>query len=489
MQIQFVDQTLRDGQQSLWGLKMQPFEASAALPHLRDTGFRTIDLTGAGMFTVLTRDIAVDAWAALDFLVAGLRPNEVRSGMRTNAVIGFQLAPHAIIDLWIKTLIKHGSTSFWLYDCAFDLDVMKRVVDVVADNGGEPVPAVMYGLTSVHDDDFFATRAATMAEWSGVRSIYVEDAPGVLTPERARTLLPAIRQRVRADMPIELHFHNTTGLAPLNYMIGIEAGYDIIHTASRPMANNYSLPSTERMVDIVEYLGHSHGLDVAQFAPVAENFERSARRGGHLLGVPAEYDPRIYDHQLPGGATGTLIKQLTRHGMQDRLPEVLREIPQVRRDLGEPIMATPFSQFVGIQAVLNIITGERYSLVPDETIHYLLGRYGPIYGPVDEEVRDRILDSPRARALESWEQPQPSLKEIRGRFPSGISDEELLLRFMIGKEEVDRALAAGPLRTDPRTSANEIVNNVVDLISERRRVTTVSIRTDDFSLDLAKKEV
>ena len=488
MHIDFVDQTLRDGNQSLWGIKMRPFEASAALPALRDTGFRTIDLTGAGMFTVLTRDCHIDPWAATDFLVGGLQPNELRSGMRTNAVIGFQLAPQAIIDLWIRTLIRHGVTSFWLYDCAYDMTVMKRVVDVVSDAGGVPVPAVMYGLTSVHDDAFFAARAAEMAQWQGVRTLYLEDAPGILTPERARTLLPAIRQAVRPDLPIELHFHNTTGLAPVNYMIGIDAGYDIIHTASRPMANGYSLPATERMIDIVDYMGHSHRLRADRLPPVADNFERAAKLGGHLLGAPAEYDPRIYEHQLPGGATGTLIKQLTRHGMQDRLPEVLREIPRVRRDFGEPIMATPFSQFVGIQAVLNVVTGDPYSLVPDETVHYLLEHYGPIVGPVNEQVRDRVLGTPRAMTLAAWVAPQPSLAEIRRKFPSGISDEELLLRYMIGREEVDRALSSGPLRTDPRTSANQILNHVIDLVSERRAVTSMAISTPAFDLRLAKVE-
>lgn len=487
MNIDFVDQTLRDGQQSLWGIRMQPHDASAALPHLRDGGYRTIDLTGPGMFTVLTRDCRIDPWAATDYLVSQLQPNELRCGMRTNAVIGFQLAPYAIVDLFIQTLVKHGVNSFWLYDCAFDMEVMERVVKVVGDAGGQPVPTVMYGLTSVHDDGFFASRAAQMAQWDGVRSVNIEDAPGVLTPERARTLLPRMRASVQSEMPLELHFHNTTGLAPINYMIGIEAGYDVIHTASRPMANGYSLPSTERMADIVEYMGHTHTLDTSTFAPVAENFERAARHNGYLLGVPAEYDPRIYDHQLPGGATGTLLKQLARHGMEDRFPEVLREIPRVRRDFGEPIMATPFSQFVGIQTVLNIITGDPYSVAPDETIHYLLGHYGPIFGPVNEDVRDRILSTERGRTLAAWEPAQPSLAEIRKKFPLGISDEELLLRYMIGKEEVDRALSSGPLRTDPRTSANEIVNHVADLISERRNVTSFHVQTSQFSLELAKK--
>lgn len=483
MHIDFIDQTLRDGQQSLWGLKMQAHQAADALPHLAQTGYRTIDLTGPGMFTVLTRDFADDPWDATDFLVRGLSGNNLRQGMRTNSVMGFSLAPDAIIDLWAQTLIKHGVNEVWMYDCAYDMPVMERFARAVASAGGTPIPTVMYGLTSVHDDAFFANRAREMASWDVVDTIEVEDAPGILSPERAKTLLPAIREAV-PDKYLELHCHTNTGLAQLNYMAGIEAGFNAIHTASRPMANGPSLPSTEQMVDIVEYMGHIHSLDANQFAPVAENFEREARLAGYLTGTPVEFNPRAYDHQLPGGMTGTLLKQLEKHDMVDRFPDVLREIPNVRRALGEPIMATPFSQFVGIQAVLNVITGDPYSIVPDEVIHYLLGHYGPIQGPIDANICDRILSTDRAKTMCDWRRPNQTLGEIREKFGRGVSDEELILRFMNSKEEVDLALANGPVRKDPRRSSNAIVDHVIDLIGESASNRATSVRTPEFRVSL-----
>lgn len=485
MNVEFVDQTLRDGTQSLWGLRMRAYDAADALPYLAKTGFETIDLTGPGVFTVLVREFNDDPWDTMDFLVKGLPGNKTRCGMRTHSVMGFARAPESIIDLWVQTLIKHGVENFWIYDCAFDLPVMKRLVDVIAAAGGEALPSIMYGLTSIHDDAFFAAQAKEMASWAGVRSIYVEDAPGILKPERAKTLLPAIRAAA-GDMPLELHCHNNAGMAQHNYMVGIESGFNRIHTASRPLANGASLPSTESMVDIVEYMGHTHSLDRNMFAPVAENFIRAAKAGNHLLGVPAEFDPRIYDHQLPGGMTGTLINQLGKHGMAHRLNEVLNAIPQVRLDFGEPIMATPFSQFVGIQAVLNIVTGDPYSLVPDEVIHYLLGHYGPIHGTVNQNVRDRVLSSARAKQIAQWERPEPSLKEIRSRFAAGISDEELLLRYMNSEDEVNKTLAAGPVRKDPRRSANRIIENIVDLVGEKSTATAFSVSSPDFSVHLSK---
>ncbi len=483
--IDFVDQTLRDGQQSLWGMRMRAYEAAEALPHLDRTGFKVIDLTGAGMFTVLLRSFADDPWATTDFLVANLPNNTIRSGLRTISVIGFAHTPEVIIDLWVKTIIKHGVRSFWLYDCLFDLPTMKRLVDVVRDAGGIPVPAVMYGYTDVHDDEFFASRAGEMAGWEGVESLYVEDAAGVLKPEHAATLLPAIR-KATGDLPLELHCHNTTGLAQFNYIEGLKAGFTTFHTCSQPMANGPSLPSTEGMLPILDELGYTHSLDTSAMPPVVANFLARAAEAGYETGVQAEFDPRIYHHQLPGGMTGTLKAQLAQHKMIHRLPEVLAAIPAVREELGQPIMATPFSQFVGIQAVLNVVTGDRYSVVPDEVIHYALGHYGPLPSVLDPEVADRILSSPRAAEIQRWERPNPTLAEIRANFRAGISDEELLLRFMCSDTEVDAMLAKGPIRTDPRRSANEIVRNLEDLIGERRKVTSLAVTTPEFSLSLAK---
>ncbi|MGM0930449.1 MAG: carboxyltransferase [Actinomycetota bacterium] len=486
MHIDFVDQTLRDGQQSHWGLKMRAYDAADALPHLRDTGFRTIDLTGPGMFQVLTRDFHDDPWATTDFMARGLAGNQLRAGMRTHSVIGFQRAPESIIDLWVRTLIKHGVTSFWIYDCAYDMPTMKRLSDYIVSEGGQSVPTVMYGLTAVHDDAFFAARAAEMASWDGVDAIEVEDAPGILKPDRAKTLLPAIRQAVQG-LPLELHCHNNAAMAEHNYMIGIQAGFDRVHTASRPMANGVSLPSTESMIGIVEYLGGTHSLDTSQLGPVAENFIRQAAAGGYRTGQPVEHDPRVYDHQLPGGMTGSLRAQLAKHGMEHRLPEVLEAIPQVRLDFGEPIMATPFSQFVGIQAVLNVVTGDPYTIIPDEVFHYIMGHYGPIHGKLNENVRDKILSNPRAKAFESWEKPSESLASIRKRFSPGISDEELLLRYMTNEVEVDAMLAAGPIQTDPRYSANAILNHIQELVATRGSATSLSLTTPEMRVRLARR--
>jgi oxaloacetate decarboxylase alpha subunit len=344
----------------------------------------------------------------------------------------------------------------------------------------------MYGLTEVHTDEWFAARAREIDAWD-VPSIYVEDAPGVLTPERAATLLPAL-QAATPNTPLELHCHTTTGMAQRVYLEGLEHGISILHTCSRPMANGPSLPSTEAMLASLRVLGHEHGLDESRLGPVAEHFERIALAAGpeYELGTPNEFSLVPYEHQLPGGMTGSLKKNLADHGMEERLTEVLEEIPAVRRDLGEPVMATPLSQFVGIQALLNIVSGERYKVIPDEVIQYTLGHYGPLAREVEPDVKDRILASPNAEKFAGWEQPQPTLGELREKFGKTISDEELLLRALFSADEVDAMQAAGPVRRDPRTKASNIVESVRELVAEAGDRRAISVSRPGFSLQLRR---
>lgn len=484
--IDFVDQTLRDGQQSLWGLRMRSYQAADALPHIDRTGFRVVDLTGAGMFTVLLRIFKDDPWASTDFLVSGLPNSTTRVGVRSRSVVGFGLTPDSVIDLWLATLVRHGIGTFWIYDCLYDMETMRRVSDVVHALGAKPVPSIMYGLTGAHDDAFFAERARQMAGWPGVESLYVEDTAGVLTPERASTLLPAIRAAT-GSIVLELHCHNTTGLAQHNYIEGLNAGFTVLHTASLPMANGPSLPSTEGMMPILERMGFEHRLDTSQFEPVANNFRWAAQDAGFSPGVMAEHDPRMYEHQLPGGMTGSLKNQLAEQGLTDRWPQVLEEIPRVRMELGHPIMATPFSQLVGIQAVLNVMTADRYAIVPDEIIQYALGHYGPLARPIAPDVMDRILAQARAKTFIGWTPPQPTIAEIRLRFPLGISDEELLLRLLTSDPEVDAMQAAALTRVDPRRHPSSFVRNLKPLITESGFGTSLHISTSTYRLDLRRQ--
>lgn len=484
-EIGFIDQTLRDGPQSLWGMRMRAQHATPALPHLSATGFDTIDLLGATSMVVMLRESGDDPWAWVDHLIKNLPNQPLRSALRPVAAGSFGFVPESILNLWIEVLVKHGVESHWLFDCLYDMPLMKQRTKELQEVGGEVVPAIMYGLSELHTDEFFADRAREMASWPGVKRIYVEDAPGVLTPERAATLLPAL-QEATPGVRLEIHSHNTTGLAPLVYVEAIKAGIDLIHTATMPLANGPSLPSTEAMVEIVEELGHTHNLDKSHLKPVADHFYAEAARIGYEVGVPNEYRMLPYKHQLPGGMTGTLKNQLNEYGMPEKFQEVIEEIVRVRSELGEPVMATPFSQFVGIQAVLNVVMPERYQVVPDEVIQYAMGHYGPLMRPVDPEVADKIFSKPRAKELEGWERDRTPISEWRKRLGEHLSDEELLLRYFCPQEQVDKMLAGPPLRTAGWKHDGSVLERVTELIEEDRSARNIVLAQPGITVKLRR---
>jgi oxaloacetate decarboxylase alpha subunit len=394
--IELVDQTFRDGQQSLWGMRLRGGMLRKVAGELDRSGFRAVEVTGSSLMECSVRYSREDPWESLDLWRTWLPSSELRSPVCQNRIGTFGMTPDALMDLWVRTLVRHGIDALWVYDCLYNMGQMKRLCDVVAETGAKALGAIMYGISPVHTDEWFAQRVRQMASWPSVSAIYVEDAPGILTPERARTLIPAILAAA-GDKPVEWHFHNNTAMGALNYMIAVELGGTILHTCSRPLANGPSLPSTEQTVANLDRLGFEHGIDEAALPPVADHCARIARQEGWLVGEPAEFDAFAYEHHLPGGMTGTLKAQLAQYSMAERLPQVLEETVRVREELGHPISATPFSQLVGIQSVLNVVTGDRWSVVPDEVVLYLMEKFGPPPAPIDAGVRDRVLSSPHGR--------------------------------------------------------------------------------------------
>ena len=481
--IEFIDQTLRDGQQSLWGMRMRPAHMLPVADEIDRTGFRVVDMTASVMIAVLAREYRDNGFEALDHMSAAMPNSTLRAALRSNGSGNFGLAPDCVMDLWIRTLMRHGISSFWICDCLYEIAKMRRVCRVIHDEGGTSAPAIMYALSPVHTDEFFAERANAFASFDGLEAIYVEDASGVLTPERTRTLVKTVMDQT-PGIPVEMHAHDTTGMAAWNYFAAVDQGVRILHTASWPLANGPSLPSTEAMVANMRHLGHDVLIEEGSLGRVSTHFEAVARAEGHPVGAPCEPDLRVYEHQLPGGMTSTLLKQLEKYGMEDRYPRVLEEVAGVRRELGLPIMATPFSQLMGTQALLNVVTGERYRACPDEVILYLLGHYGEIPGPVDEGAKDRILSSPRAKRFEGWQQPQPTLREVRQEYGVQLSDEELLMRTMLPPEDVEATVSAGPLATDSAV-ASKLPPALVDMIATQT-VNYLEVRWPGWSMTLAR---
>jgi oxaloacetate decarboxylase alpha subunit len=453
--IEFLDTTMRDGQQSLWGMRMQAGMALPVAPIADRTGFRVIDLTGSSMFEVMIRHCRENPWEGLDLMVQAMPRTPIRAGMRANASVTFGVTPDALMDAWMRQLNVHGCRSFWIYDVLFNIDKMHRLARVAKEFGAEVAGSVMFTLSPVHTDEYYADKTAKIAASPDIDTILLYDTAGVLEKDRLRTLLPAIKAKARGK-PIEFHSNNILGQSAKAYLDAIELGVSILHTANRPMANGPSVPSTQIMAHNLSLLGHTHDLDVSLLAPVAEHFEKVGKAAGFLVNQYNEYDVLSIQHQIPGGMVGTLKAQLAQHNMSDRLHDVLKETAVVRREMGYPGMATPFSQLVGIQAVLNVVNGERYSIVTDEMIQYAAGFYGETAAPIDPNVLDKIMAAPRSKQVCANPPEQPTIEELRQRHGTD-NDDEVILRALVPAADLQKMRAAGPVkRSFPMLASPEL---------------------------------
>ena len=297
-----------------------------------------------------------------------------------------------------------------------------------------------YSISPVHTHAYYAERAAALADCAEMDRLYLKDPGGLLDTGRGTRAGAALR-RAAGERPIELHSHCTIGLAPFVYMEGLRAGFHVLHTAVAPLARGTSNPAAETTLRDLEAEGYSHRLDSEALAAMSRHFEELGRESGLPSGQPQEFDATYYRHQLAGGMVSTTRRMLEELRRPELFDEVLEEVGRVRAEMGYPIIVTPVSQLVATQAVRNVIDGERWSNVSDETVRYFLGHYGDPAAPVDQDVAERVLSRSRTEELRDLEPLH--LEGARERFGSRISDEELLLRLTMPEEQVD-AIGLGP---------------------------------------------
>src|SRR5262249_7155022 len=343
-------------------------------------------------FVVCVRSIREVRCQGLRLVGRCLPRTPLSSFLRSKNIVSFDFVPDDIVALWVERLVANGVREIGSFDGLNDVDNMLVALDVARKLGARTIGALSYCLSPVHTDELYVQAAKALVERGRVDAIWIKDAGGLLTVDRVRTLVPAIR-KVVGRTPIELHSHCLTGVAPLVYLEGVEAGADCIHTSIAPLANGAAQPSIQSMAKNLRALGYRVDVDDALVEEVGEHFRRIAEQEDKPLGQILEYDAFHYEHQIPGGMLSNFRVQLAELGLAHKFQELLEECARVRRELGYPIMITPFAQFVGIQAVLNVMHGERYRHVPDEVKKYALGYYGRLLAPVDADVLDRIVQN------------------------------------------------------------------------------------------------
>ena len=432
--IEFVDQTIRDAQQSLWGLMMRTDHISPIASVMDRVGYRAVATVGSQAFTIQVRNHGEDPWERIR-LLSRLMPNTcLRGSYQTASLSAFDLStPRSIIALWIKRSVANGIRSFWICDYQENMERFRYFAQIAKAEGAEVVTALMYTSSPVHDDAHWIQKTQLIASAKGCTDrIMIEDASGILTPGRTREFITLV-QRNCDGMPIEFHCHCNSGLAPLCYLEAINAGVTTLHTAVAPLANGTSVPSAEALLKNIRRMGFRTDIDEDALAAVSAHFRKVAETEGLPVGAPAEYDIFRFSHQVPGGMMTNLTRQLRELKMEHRLDEILDEVALVRKDLGYPVMATPYSQIVGSQAFENVISGERYAKITDEVIKYAMDLYGVPAVPLDSNLMDKIMSLPRTKEFLNWKPDNyfKSVEELRQEMAPELPDDDLLLKILI----------------------------------------------------------
>lgn len=479
--IHFVDTTVRDGSQSLWAIGMRTDTILPIAQRLDDAGFDAIEIMATSFEKKLIRDLQEDPWERLVEVRKRVRKTPLRM-IRGRQLAAFQITPDAVEDLWYERMAAMGIGQIRLSDSSNTADGWTKNMVRARKAGIDVIINLIFSLSEKHSDEYYAQRAREAARLKPHR-ICLKDPGALLTPERVRTLAPTVLAGA-GGIPVEFHTHCNTGLGLLSTLEAIRAGIHIINAAIPPLAESSSNPSLFDVARNARAMGHEPQIDEALLQPVEEHFREVARREGFPPGIPAAYDFHHYQHQVPGGMISNLRFQLGAAGLADKLPAVLEEIARVRADFGFPIMVTPYSQFVGAQAVLNVVTGERYKQVSDEIIQYAAGGWGKEESEsIQPGVRDKILSRPRAKMLAGQSYEQPTMQEIRSQYGGpGVSDDDLLLNFFTGAEQVALMRQQRRLRLDGQGTHG--LRSLIEKLGNSRSVKFIQIRRGDHTVSM-----
>jgi len=469
--MRFVDVTLRDAHQCLWATRMTTAMMAPMLGTLDRVGYDFVNVLGGAVFDVCVRYLHENPWRRVQMLCQRLA-TPVDALTRGQSLYTFELFPDDIVALNSQVLARLGVKVLTVYDALNDnRNVASSLASAHA--AGMRVNAMMtYSLSPVHDDAYYAARCRELVDM-GADYISIKDPTGLLTPQRGATLFPAVRAAA-PGVPLKLHSHCQSGLAPEVYSVAMGAGFEYAYTALEPLANGASLPGTGDIRERAFALGLRCGLDAGAMAEASDYLEWLCAAEDKPRGEVARCDPALYEHQIPGGMISNLRTQLGVMRLEHRLPEIMQEAARVRRDLGYPIVVSPFAQYIITQAVLNVVQGERYRTIPDEVRKYARGDYGRLAAPPAPEFLERagirpgerVGERPGAR-LEPW---VPRLRRRLGA--AGNDDERVLLAAFY-----DEALLA-PLR-DPVPECRwhtTPLHELVRWVGERRDFERARIR-------------
>ncbi len=426
-----TETVLRDAHQSLIATRMKTDDMLPILEKLDNIGYFSLEAWGGATFDSCLRFLNEDPWERLRKIRSKVKKTKLQMLLRGQNLLGYKHYADDVVEDFVKRSISNGIDILRIFDALNDVRNIETAIKACKKEGGHAQGTVCYTISPVHSLELFVKDARILAEM-GADSICVKDMAGLLTPYAAYELIKALKEYV--TIPIQLHTHYTSGVGSMTYLKAIEAGVDVVDCAISPMALGTSQPPTEPLVATLKGTQFDTGLDLNQlseiadyFRPIKEKYLESGLLDVKVMGV----DVNTLIYQVPGGMLSNLVSQLKQSNAVDKYEEVLKEVPRVREDFGYPPLVTPTSQIVGTQAVLNVVMGERYKMVPKESKALVKGEYGKTPAPIPKEVYEKILGDEEPITCRPADLIAPELNNIRSQMKEYLEQEEDVLSYAV----------------------------------------------------------
>lgn len=429
--IQFTETVLRDGQQSQIATRMSTAQMLPIIKTMDKAGFHALEMWGGATFDSCLRFLNEDPWERLRLIRQEVKQTKLQMLLRGQNLLGYKNYADDVVKTFVEKSIVNGIDIIRVFDALNDSRNLITAIEATKEAGGHCQAAISYTTSEIHTVDYFVDLAKELASL-GADSLCIKDMAGVLLPETGFELVSRIKDAV--TLPLEVHTHATSGIAEMTYLKVAEAGADIIDTAISSFSGGTSQPATEAMNFALENLGYDTGLKMDKVAEIAEYFNplRDEFRNEGLLNPKVkDTEPKTLIYQVPGGMLSNLLSQLKEQGLADRYEEVLAEVPKVRADLGYPPLVTPLSQMVGTQALMNVISGERYKLVPSEIKDYVRGLYGRSPVAITPEIRHLIIGDEAVMTERPADFLAPQLPEFEKAIAQYATTEEDVLSYAL----------------------------------------------------------
>ena len=389
--VKIVETVLRDGHQSICATRMRTSDMLPVLEALDDCGFYALEAWGGATFDSCLRFLNEDPWERLRTIRSHVKNTKLQMLLRGQNLLGYNHYADDVVEYFVQKSISNGIDIIRIFDCLNDIRNLETAVKATNREKGHAQIALCYTLGDAYTLDYWKDIAKRIEDM-GADSLCIKDMAGLLTPYAAAELVQALKEGTK--LPIDLHTHYTSGVASMTYLKAVEAGCEIIDCAMSPLALGTSQPATEVMVETFRGTPYDTGYDQTLLAEIADHFQpirEQALKSGLLNPKVLGVNIKTLQYQVPGGMLSNLVSQLKEAGQEDKYRQVLEEIPRVRKDFGEPPLVTPSSQIVGTQAVMNVIMGERYKMVPKESKKIMLGEFGQTVKPFNPEVQKKII--------------------------------------------------------------------------------------------------